>query len=231
LSAKRSRGLDSGASATARLACILPVTAAVALGCLQLFGASSFAHDEISTVAPEDDAPLDMSRDQWRERVAEARRRARQFTLEHRGRPVFDTSSKADEEVEVDDRPSISKPAHGTLPSTLHNTLGICPGVVADTGFGGRKLSAASRCFSIAIRCSSLVRKNRARRRMHSSSALVNDHDREYFHCRSAQARQVVVAGTFVSLFCESRCARDGFLQALDQRHVLEVEGHLIDRG
>ena|ERR1700722_5526713 len=43
--------------------------------------------------------------------------------------------------------------------------------------------------------------------------------------------RQVVVAGTFVSLFCESRCARDGFLQALDQRHVLAVEGHLIDRG
>jgi hypothetical protein len=73
LSAKRSRGLGSGASATARLVCILPVAAAVALGCLQLFGASSFAHDEISTAAPEDDGPLDMSRDRWRERVAEAK--------------------------------------------------------------------------------------------------------------------------------------------------------------
>jgi hypothetical protein len=128
------------------------------------------------------------------------------------------------------------KPAHGTLPSTLHNTLGIntlgiCPGVVADTGFGGRKLPASSRCFSIAIRYSSLVGKNRVGRRMHSRSALVNNHDREYFHCRSAQARQVVVAGTLVSLFCESRCARDGFLQALDQWHILAVEGHLIDRG
>ena len=98
LSAKRSRGLGSGASATARLVCILPVAAAVALGCLQLFGASSFAQEAISTAAPEDDAPLDMGRDQWRERVAEAKHRARQFTLEHRGRPVFDTPSKANEE-------------------------------------------------------------------------------------------------------------------------------------
>ena len=82
----------------AGLHCILPVAAAVALGCLQLFGASCVAHDAICTAAPEDAAPLDKSRDQWRERVAEARRRARQFTREHPGRPVFDTSSKADEE-------------------------------------------------------------------------------------------------------------------------------------
>jgi hypothetical protein len=39
-----------------------------------------------------------MSRDQWRERVAEAKRRARQFALEHRGLPAFETPSKADEE-------------------------------------------------------------------------------------------------------------------------------------
>ena len=39
-----------------------------------------------------------MSRDQWRERIAEAKRRARQFALEHRGRPVFDPPSIADEE-------------------------------------------------------------------------------------------------------------------------------------
>jgi hypothetical protein len=96
VSAKRSHGLGSDGSATARLACILPVITAVALGCLQLFGASSFAQDAISTAAPEDDAPLNMGRDQWRERVA--KRRARQFTLGHRGRPVFDTPSKADEE-------------------------------------------------------------------------------------------------------------------------------------
>jgi hypothetical protein len=63
---------------------------------------SAFAQDAISNSVP--DAPLDMSRDQWRERVAEARRRARQFALEHRGRPTFDPPSTADEERMASER-------------------------------------------------------------------------------------------------------------------------------
>jgi len=37
-------------------------------------------------------------RDQWRERVAEAKRRSQQFALEHRQRPAYDPLSIADEE-------------------------------------------------------------------------------------------------------------------------------------
>ena len=58
----------------------------------------------MSSPAPEDDAPLDISRGQWRERVAEAKRRARQFVLEHRGRSTFDTPSMADQEQIASER-------------------------------------------------------------------------------------------------------------------------------
>jgi hypothetical protein len=58
----------------------------------------------MNNLAPEDAAPLDMSRDQWRERVAEARRRARQSALEHRGRPTFDPHSIAEEARMVSER-------------------------------------------------------------------------------------------------------------------------------
>jgi hypothetical protein len=74
------------------------------LGLLQPLAGSSFAQDVMSNPAPEDDAPMDMSRDQWRERVAEAKRRARKFALEHRGRPTFDTPSIADEERMASER-------------------------------------------------------------------------------------------------------------------------------
>jgi hypothetical protein len=63
-----------------------------------LFAATTFAQDATSNAAAEDDAPLAMSRDQWRERVAEARRRSQQYALEHRGRPAFDPPSIADQE-------------------------------------------------------------------------------------------------------------------------------------
>jgi hypothetical protein len=66
--------------------------------------AHAFAQEAMSNLAPEDDAPLDMSREQWRERVAEAKRRARQFALERRGRPTFENPSIADEERMASER-------------------------------------------------------------------------------------------------------------------------------
>jgi hypothetical protein len=38
----------------------------------------AFAEEAVSNPAPEDSGPLEMSRDQWRERIAEAKRRARE---------------------------------------------------------------------------------------------------------------------------------------------------------
>ncbi len=58
----------------------------------------------MSNPAPDDNVSLDMSRDQWRQRVAEAKRRARQFVLEHRGRSTFDTPSMADQEQIASER-------------------------------------------------------------------------------------------------------------------------------
>ena len=57
-----------------RLAWVLSTVALVTLGLLQPFVGNSFAQDAMSSPAPEDDAPLDISRGQWRERVAEAKR-------------------------------------------------------------------------------------------------------------------------------------------------------------
>jgi hypothetical protein len=75
-----------------RLAWVLSTVALVTLGLVQPFVGNSFAQDAMSSPAPEDDAPLDISRDQWRERVAEAKRRARQFAVEHRGRSTPETA-------------------------------------------------------------------------------------------------------------------------------------------
>src|ERR1700682_3119941 len=86
------------------LAWVLAAVALATLGLLQPFAGSSFAQDAMSNPPPEDDAPLDMSRDQWRERVAEAKRRARQFVLEHRGRSTLDTPSIADQEQIASER-------------------------------------------------------------------------------------------------------------------------------
>jgi hypothetical protein len=80
------------------LAFVVPALALVIFELLQPLGGHAFAQEAMSDLAPEDDAPLDMSRDQWRERVGEAKRRARQFTLEQRGRPTFDPPTIADDE-------------------------------------------------------------------------------------------------------------------------------------
>jgi hypothetical protein len=96
------RGLDWPAKL--RLAWAVPAVALVTLGFSQPLAVSCFAQDAISNAAPEDDTPVDMSRDQWRERVAEARRRSRQFALEHRGRPVFDPPTAADQERMASER-------------------------------------------------------------------------------------------------------------------------------
>jgi hypothetical protein len=84
---------------------LLPVLAFVTLGFLQLPVKKSFAQDRMGeTIAQEDDAPLDMSRDQWRERVGAAKRRAQRFALEQRGRATFYASPLADEERLASDR-------------------------------------------------------------------------------------------------------------------------------
>src|SRR5258708_34111807 len=60
-------------------------------------GASSFAQDAISNQGLDRVAP-EIGRDQWRERVAEAKRRARQIAVEQRRRPRFDAAPSVDEE-------------------------------------------------------------------------------------------------------------------------------------
>jgi hypothetical protein len=87
-----------GSPYVTRLVWVLTAIALATPGLSQLFAATTFAQDVTSNAAAEDDAPLDMRRDQWRERVAEARRRSQQFALEHRGRPAFDPPSIADQE-------------------------------------------------------------------------------------------------------------------------------------
>jgi hypothetical protein len=56
------------------------------------------AQDATSSPAAEDASPPNMSREQWRERVVEAKRRARQLALENRGRIMFNAPSAAEEE-------------------------------------------------------------------------------------------------------------------------------------
>jgi hypothetical protein len=65
---------------------------------LEPLGGRSFAEDIMMKEAPEEDSTRDINRDEWRERVAEAKRRARKFALEHRRRSTFNTPSMADEE-------------------------------------------------------------------------------------------------------------------------------------
>jgi hypothetical protein len=94
-----------------RLGWAVRAAALVTLGFSQPLAVGCFAQDAISNPAPEignpapqDDTPIDMSRGQWRERIAEAKRRSRQFALEHRRRPVFDPPSIADKERMASER-------------------------------------------------------------------------------------------------------------------------------
>jgi len=58
----------------------------------------ALAEDTLSNTEPQSGAPADMSRTEWGERVAEAKRRAREVRLAQRRRAVFDEPSIADEE-------------------------------------------------------------------------------------------------------------------------------------
>src|SRR5260370_40241105 len=93
-----------GSPCATRLVWVLTAIALATLGLSQLLGATTFAQDATINAAAEDDAPLDMSRDQWRERVAEAGRRSQQFALEHRRRPAADPPSIADQERMLSER-------------------------------------------------------------------------------------------------------------------------------
>ena len=77
---------------------LVSVLALVTLVLGQLLGAGCLAQDATSPPAAEDGVPLDMSREQWRERVAEAKHRARRLALENRGRLTLIPPSAAEEE-------------------------------------------------------------------------------------------------------------------------------------
>jgi hypothetical protein len=80
---------------------IRPVAAvaAAALGLLVLPPSAALAQDEPS-VTTEDATPTDMSREQWRERILEAKRRARQVAIEQRGRMSYQVAPPSREEEE-----------------------------------------------------------------------------------------------------------------------------------
>src|ERR1700737_4879965 len=115
--------------------------------------------------------------------------------------------------------------------STFQSIVRTFPGMVPDNGPCRRKLPAAPGAVSAAIRYGALVSENQFWRRMYSGFALVDHHDRQYFHCRSTEARAAVIAGAVVSLLFKSRRAGNRFIQALDRRHVASAAGGLIDRG
>jgi hypothetical protein len=79
--------------ASNRAACLLPLVAVLTLGPLPLFGESSFALDETSNAEPADDGTVDVSHEQWLERIAEAKRRFFQFALKHGGSSAIGTEA------------------------------------------------------------------------------------------------------------------------------------------
>jgi hypothetical protein len=68
------------------------------LGLLLLAPSVALAQDEPSVIT-EDSTPTVMSREQWRERVLEAKRRARQVTIEQRGRMSYQVPPPSRAEV------------------------------------------------------------------------------------------------------------------------------------
>jgi hypothetical protein len=93
-----------GGLAKVRLVGILSGIALLTFDVLLPLGASSFAQDAISNQTPEDGVEPEIDRDQWRERVAEARHRARQFALKQRERSTFDAAPIVDEESIASER-------------------------------------------------------------------------------------------------------------------------------
>jgi hypothetical protein len=90
--------------AKVRLVGVLSGIALLTFDALLPLGASSFAQDAISNQALEDGVEPEIGRDQWRERVAEAKRRARQFALEQRERLTFEATPMVDEESMASER-------------------------------------------------------------------------------------------------------------------------------
>jgi hypothetical protein len=87
-----------GCLAKARLFATLSGIVFLTSAVLWPLGASSFAQDAISNQGLEDRVAPEIDRDQWRERVAEAKRRARQIAVEQRRRSRFDAAPIVDEE-------------------------------------------------------------------------------------------------------------------------------------
>jgi hypothetical protein len=80
-----------------RRAWIMLTVGLVGLGLPQVFRGSSFALD--ATSIQRDDPTIDVSRDQWRERIAETKRRVRQFALEHKGQLTFEAPMDDQERI------------------------------------------------------------------------------------------------------------------------------------
>jgi hypothetical protein len=97
-------GCRQGRPANARLFWVRSAFALTIFLLLEALGGCSFAEDVMMKEAPEEDSTREINRDEWRERVAEAKRRARQFVLEHRGRSTLDTPSMADQEQIASER-------------------------------------------------------------------------------------------------------------------------------
>jgi hypothetical protein len=84
-----------------------PQAGAMALFAVAALWNVSFAQDAIdiaADIAAAEPPPFDMSREQWRERVAEAKRRSRQVVIEQRGRAVFLPPTRDEEERQASDR-------------------------------------------------------------------------------------------------------------------------------
>jgi hypothetical protein len=70
----------------------------LAVAFLQLFGDNCFAGDVFGNPVLQDDTSSSISRDEWREKVAKAKRRAQQTAIEQRGRVLDNIPSKVDDE-------------------------------------------------------------------------------------------------------------------------------------
>jgi hypothetical protein len=82
----------------------LPVIASAIVLFSAALGERALAQDITTKEALEEDPTRDISRDEWRERVAEAKRRAQQLALENRERLMFSHPSVADEEQIASER-------------------------------------------------------------------------------------------------------------------------------
>jgi hypothetical protein len=73
------------------------ILAALLTSCFEPFSGNALAQGILGAAEPEIATSPDMTRTEWRERVAEAKRRAREFGLERRRHPIFDPSDIIDD--------------------------------------------------------------------------------------------------------------------------------------